>query len=125
MYETPLSDPMSWIVTMLGWFRADADRASFSKRLQPLRIRGQRLRQDLDRHLAREPRVPRPVDLPHPARAERRDDLVGTEARAGGKAQLPDSVHDPEVRHQVSEARVCIGLAVAGDSDVGNHPDAG
>ena len=25
---------MSWIVTMFGWFSADADRASFSKRLR-------------------------------------------------------------------------------------------
>ncbi len=32
MYEIPPSDPMSWIVTMFGWFRAEADRASFSKR---------------------------------------------------------------------------------------------
>ena len=28
-----------------------------------------------------EPRVPRPVDLAHPARADRRKDLVGTEPR--------------------------------------------
>ena len=33
MYETPPSDPMSWIVTMFGWFSAEADRASFSNRL--------------------------------------------------------------------------------------------
>ena len=39
-----------------------------------------RVGQHLDRHVALEPRVPRPVDLAHPARAERRDDLVGTEA---------------------------------------------
>ncbi len=33
--------------------------------LQPLRVRRQLRRQHLDRDLAREPRVPRPVDLPH------------------------------------------------------------
>ena len=40
-------------------------------------------RQDLDRHRAVEPRVARPVDLAHPARAERRDDLVGAQAFPG------------------------------------------
>ena len=34
MYETPRSDPMSWIVTMLGWLSEDADRASFSNRFR-------------------------------------------------------------------------------------------
>ena len=41
-------------------------------------------RQDLDRHLAPEPRVPRPVHLSHPARAERRHDLVRAQSRPGG-----------------------------------------
>ena len=40
-------------------------------------------RQDLDRDGAVEPRVARLVDLAHAAGAERRDDLVGAEARAG------------------------------------------
>jgi serine/threonine protein kinase len=35
----------------------------------------------LDRHLAPEPRVPRPEDLPHPSRTEGSDDLVGPEPR--------------------------------------------
>jgi hypothetical protein len=38
---------------------------------------GERLRQDLDRHFALERGVPRPVHLAHPARAKRREDLVG------------------------------------------------
>jgi hypothetical protein len=42
------------------------------------RIRGG---QDLDRDLAPQAIVPRPVDLPHSAGAERRQDFVGTEAR--------------------------------------------
>src|SRR5262249_37297681 len=33
--------------------------------------------EDLDRYLALQPRIARPVDLTHPARAERRQDLVG------------------------------------------------
>ena len=40
------------------------------------------LGQDLDGHLAAEPRVPRAVDLPHAARAERGDDLVGAQSGA-------------------------------------------
>jgi hypothetical protein len=40
-------------------------------------------RQDLDRDVSREPRVPRPIDLSHPARAEGGDDLVRAEAGAG------------------------------------------
>ena len=59
--------------------------------LQPLRIRRQRLRQHLDRHLARQTRVPRPVHLPHPARAERREDLVGSQASACGQRHVERS----------------------------------
>src|SRR5262249_58089252 len=50
--------------------------------LQPRRIRRQLRRQHLDRHLARETRVPRPVHLSHPPGAQRRQDLVRTEAGA-------------------------------------------
>ena len=39
------------------------------------------LGKDLDRHLAAEPRVPRPVDLSHPARGERRENRAA--ARRG------------------------------------------
>ena len=41
-------------------------------------------RKDLDRHGAIEPRVARLVDLPHPARPDRRDDLVRPQAGTGG-----------------------------------------
>ena len=80
--------PISWIVTMFGWFSADADRASCSKRAQAIGVLRERRRQHLDRHLAPEPRVLRPVDLAHPARAERREDLVGAELRSGGERHL-------------------------------------
>ena len=56
---------------MFGWFRAEAERASRSNRLSRSRSARQLGRQDLDRDLASEPRVPGPVDLAHPARAER------------------------------------------------------
>src|SRR5262249_974255 len=44
--------------------------------LQPPAVIGDLLLQDLERDPAREPRVPRPIDLTHPTRAERREDLV-------------------------------------------------
>jgi len=43
------------------------------------------LRQDLDRNLSRELRVLRSIDLAHPARTERSEDLVGPETRARGE----------------------------------------
>jgi hypothetical protein len=46
-------------------------------------ILGDGLRQHLDRDLAAELRVPRPVHLAHPSRAERRDDLVRPQAGSG------------------------------------------
>jgi hypothetical protein len=50
------------------------------------RIAAQLLRQELDGHVAVQPHVPRPVDHAHPARTQRRDDLIRTETRAGGEA---------------------------------------
>ena len=46
-------------------------------------IGSERLRQDLDRDVAIEPRVARAIDLAHAAGAEQRDDFVDVETRAG------------------------------------------
>ncbi len=54
---------------------------------QTLRVRGHRRGQHLDGHVALEPRVPRPVDLPHPSRAQRREDLVGAEPSSRRESQ--------------------------------------
>src|SRR4029453_12928719 len=54
---------------------------------EPVGVFGERLRQDLERDIAIEFRVARPEYLPHPAFADRRGDLVGTESRAGYKDQ--------------------------------------
>ena len=51
-------------------------------------IGGERVRQDLDRDLTTQRRVRRSVHLPHAALADRRDDFVDAEARAGGQGQL-------------------------------------
>ena len=55
-----------------------------SARARPV-VRGQLRREDLDRDVAVQLRVARAVDLAHPARAERREDLVGTETCSGGE----------------------------------------
>ena len=55
---------------------------------QPLGILRHRLGKDLDRDVAVEFGVPRPVHLPHPARSERRDDLVGAEPRSSGEGHV-------------------------------------
>jgi hypothetical protein len=51
--------------------------------------------QDLDRHVTAEPGVPRPVDLAHPPRAERGDDLV--RAETGASSEL-----HPNILHQAA-----------------------
>jgi hypothetical protein len=48
-----------------------------------LRVAGNGARDHLDRDLAAQARVARPVNLSHAARAERRKDLLGTQPRAG------------------------------------------
>ena len=56
-----------------------------AKPRQALRIVRDAVGQSLQRNVAAEIRVPRPVDLAHPAGAEQRHDLVGAKARAGGE----------------------------------------
>ena len=51
---------------------------------QTIRIAREELRQHLDGDVAAEPRIFRAEHLAHAARTERGDDLVGTEAGAGG-----------------------------------------
>jgi len=50
---------------------------------QRVRIGGDRRWKNLDRHVAIELPIPGAVDLAHPTRAERREDFVGAETRAG------------------------------------------
>ena len=54
---------------------------------QPLGIGGERLGQQLDRHVAAELRVGRAVDLAHPSGAEGRQDLVGAQTAAALRGQ--------------------------------------
>ena len=67
---------------MFGWDSAgDGLRLALEAR-ERVRVLRQPLGQDLDRDRPAEPRVPRPVDLSHPARAQGRQDLVGAETGA-------------------------------------------
>ena len=48
-----------------------------------LRIVAEAIRDEFDRDVASKLRVARTIDLAHPAAAERRDDFIGAEAKAG------------------------------------------
>ena len=52
---------------------------------EPVGIGGDVEGDDLDRHIPAQAGVAGPVDLAHPARADRREDLVGAESRAGSE----------------------------------------
>ena len=54
---------------------------------QALEISGERVGKDLDGDLATKRRVRRSIDLPHPAFADWRGDVVDAEARAGSEGQ--------------------------------------
>jgi hypothetical protein len=51
--------------------------------LDALGVADERGSDDLDGNVTTEARVPRAVHFPHASGAERREDLVGTEGRAG------------------------------------------
>jgi hypothetical protein len=75
-----------------------------------LRIRREPLRQHLYGHLSPQPRVPGAVDLSHPAAPQRRDDLVGTEAGAGGERHFTISPRRLlELGIRMRSARAAVG----------------
>ena len=100
MYGAPSWVPRSWTAVMFGWLRPPAVWASCSKR----RRRSGSPEYDAGRTLTAtsrfKPLVARPVDLSHPARADRREDLVGTELRSGGEAQF-----NPSTRYRFERFR--------------------
>ena len=71
------------MAAMFGWLSEARICASRSEAGEALGVLGEGRRQDLERHLAPEPRVPRAVHLAHPARAESHPDLVRAEPHAG------------------------------------------
>ncbi len=64
----------------------DALRLALEARAE-LRVGREQRRQQLERHVAIEPRVAGAVDLAHPARAERSHDLVGAQPARRGQAR--------------------------------------
>ena len=65
------------------WVVEGRDGARFPiETIAELRVTSERLGENLDRDDAIEPRIPRFVDLTHPARADGDEDFVGTEASA-------------------------------------------
>ena len=64
---------------MCGWLSCEIVLRLALEAGAHLGVRGQVRRQHLDRHVAPEPRVVGAIDLAHAARAERGEDLVGTE----------------------------------------------
>ena len=58
-------------------------------------VGGRRLGEDFDRDVARKLEIPSPVDLAHPAHADARHNLVGSEARANGQCQQGSCCGDP------------------------------
>ena len=55
---------------------------------EAIRIKGERVREDLERNIAIQLEIARAIDLAHPAGAEGGEDLVRTESRASGKSHL-------------------------------------
>ena len=55
----------------------------------PFGIRRERVRQNLDRHLASKLGIPRAVDVPHPARSEQGSNLVGPQPLSGEQSSHP------------------------------------
>ena len=76
MNAWPLSSPMSWIVQMLGWFRAEAALRFAAEALQSLGVLGDFFGQELQSDKTIEPGVLGLVDHTHPAAAELLDDAV-------------------------------------------------
>ena len=68
---------------MLGWFSAEAERASCFESLAVSGSAGHLRREDLQGDISPELRVAGPVHLAHPARAEERGHFVRAKARAG------------------------------------------
>ena len=84
--------------------------------LQPLGVRREGRRENLESELPTETRVARAIDLPHPARSERSHDFVGSESRAGCK------------RHEVAgfyRQRPTLDGRVKPADESGRAPNAG
>ena len=103
MYGVPSAAPTSWMVTMFGWFSAEAERASCVKRVSVSRSPARRSGQELDRHFAAQLRIAGDVHLAHSAGADGAEDFVVTEGLArlsmDRTGSWPDSTGGPTSAH--------------------------
>ena len=75
---------------------------------QPLRVAGERVGQDLDRHLALQIRVGGLIDLAHAAGADRGGDLIRSKTRSGWRdieAIAPTQPQTPSLREVSARTR--------------------
>ena len=68
---------------------------------EPIGIVRERVGQDFERDVAIELRVASPIDLSHPAFADRRSDFVDAEAGAGSEGQTTWIIRSDERRRRV------------------------
>src|SRR5713101_1793300 len=82
---------------------------------KPFGIVRERFRQNFDRYVTPELRIPRAVHLSHSARADLRDDLVRAEtcASAEGHYFLPEGTFCFNSSNQFSTTLICVGAAGA------------
>ena len=74
-----------------------------------IRVRGERVRQDLDRDVARKLAVMCAIDLAHPARAEQRPDLVRAETFADQPPGHPGRTHRRrDLNRRRRHERLCV-----------------
>ncbi len=79
------------MLPMLVWFSEASTRASRSKAGQPVGVGGERLGQDLERHVAVELRVVGLPDFTHPALAKEGGDVVASNALPGSHQITPET----------------------------------
>jgi hypothetical protein len=91
-FEHQMIDVSGFLETVdgrdVGMVERGEDAGFATEARDPIGIVDEGRRQGLDRDVAAEPRVVRPVDFTHPPGAERRDELVRPEARAHEERHL-------------------------------------
>ena len=83
---------------MFGWFREASTFRFALKTREPIDLGRERRWQDLDRDLALESRVGRPIHVPHLAFPDRRGYVVDADARARSRGQMCVGIEAEPVR---------------------------
>ena len=83
MKSIPSTESISWIGHDVGMVERGSGPGLLDEAPPTVLVRHALGGQDLDRDLPAQARVARPIDLPHPPRAQQREDFVGPELRSG------------------------------------------